>query len=702
MGDNDFFEKGNYYWELGYFQQAIIYFTKAIELDEDNAGAFNNRAILYGELKQYTNAISDFTQAIKLDKDDATAYCLRGFLYGELKQYTNAISDFTKAIELDEDNAAAYNSRGLSYKELKQYTNAIVDFTQAIKLDKDNAAAYNNRGVSYIELKQYTNAISDFTIAIELGENLSVVYNNRASLYGVLKQYTNALVDYTKALELNNTYELAYYGRSAAYYNLNQFQNSQKDLFAYMFIIRSFYINKIELKDWIFEVFEKHPQTIQYILDNFDIDTESLLFNKFESIIRKNDNLNLILNLIKKGTSVSIHTIRIESIFKYHMGGCLSSYDILDKCDQLTSNQEYYYWLQSSYEIQVNFKEDFESGIQHMLQNQNIDLDNYYLGLAYLLNEEEEKAIQFFNKSNQFLFSRILLAFFEVENAKKENLIFKLNQEIEDFKFDSLDADRKMNFDPYFYYFECKNYIEELKTFDGLKFETEFRTFQSIFKLNDAARSELDILNYSLDIKKGIEVLYQEFDNQFDPSLNLDQAKIKLSKTKEKFKDIFDKIERNIGEGNDAENELRTVIESFAVTSTKFYSLLITYYYSLDKIDKTQAFYLTLFLVKIDTDFKDKKLGDAMTETYKTGLDTGKTITGNLALKIILGLIKSGAPKIFEFLKEDDAFDKSGSQYYPFKENIIDYFKAEKANLSSKKFENKFKLINYFVDIAKL
>ena len=49
------------------FNSAIIYYTKAIELDPKNVEAYYGRGFAYDELKKYPEAIADYTKAIELD-----------------------------------------------------------------------------------------------------------------------------------------------------------------------------------------------------------------------------------------------------------------------------------------------------------------------------------------------------------------------------------------------------------------------------------------------------------------------------------------------------------------------------------------------------------------------------------------------------------------------------------------------------------
>ena len=54
-------------------------------------------------------AIEDYDKAIELDPNDAEAYNDRGSSYHRLGQNERAIEDYDEAIKLDPDNAEAYN-----------------------------------------------------------------------------------------------------------------------------------------------------------------------------------------------------------------------------------------------------------------------------------------------------------------------------------------------------------------------------------------------------------------------------------------------------------------------------------------------------------------------------------------------------------------------------------------------------------------
>jgi tetratricopeptide (TPR) repeat protein len=67
-------------------------YNKFIQLNPDDALAYNNRGNAYFNLGQYQRAIEDYNEVIKLNPNDASAYFRRGFIYAKLgndNQFTN-------------------------------------------------------------------------------------------------------------------------------------------------------------------------------------------------------------------------------------------------------------------------------------------------------------------------------------------------------------------------------------------------------------------------------------------------------------------------------------------------------------------------------------------------------------------------------------------------------------------------------------
>jgi tetratricopeptide (TPR) repeat protein len=87
------------------FNGAITNFTKAIELNKNDAKLYNYRGICRFNLRDFANAMTDFNQAIQLNQKFADSYYMRGMCRIGLKDRKGACLDFQKASELNHASA---------------------------------------------------------------------------------------------------------------------------------------------------------------------------------------------------------------------------------------------------------------------------------------------------------------------------------------------------------------------------------------------------------------------------------------------------------------------------------------------------------------------------------------------------------------------------------------------------------------------
>lgn len=124
-------KKGDDYSENGKWNEAIIEYTKAIELAPSLIEAYNNRATAYIEKGEYDKAIDDCTKAIEIDPQSTIPYYNRSIVYLHKGQYEKAIDDCDKIIEMGLNSPWVYYHRGMAYFEMGFYKAAIGDFTRA-------------------------------------------------------------------------------------------------------------------------------------------------------------------------------------------------------------------------------------------------------------------------------------------------------------------------------------------------------------------------------------------------------------------------------------------------------------------------------------------------------------------------------------------------------------------------------------------
>ncbi|WP_273211054.1 tetratricopeptide repeat protein [Runella zeae] len=200
--------------ELGHIQEALEDFNNALQIDPYYASAYYNKALSLITVKRYNEAIDDLNKAIQLNSEDYDYYYSRGNVLRDIGRIEEAIQDFNKAIELNPEDSNSYNNRGNILKNIGLNKKALEDYNKSIQFNPNNAHAYNNRGVILDNSANYIEAIKDFNKAIEINPNYIEAYNNRGSSLENLGLSNKAIEDFNKAIELNPEYAEAYYSKA--------------------------------------------------------------------------------------------------------------------------------------------------------------------------------------------------------------------------------------------------------------------------------------------------------------------------------------------------------------------------------------------------------------------------------------------------------------------------------------------------------
>jgi tetratricopeptide (TPR) repeat protein len=101
-----FFGIGLELYKQGDYQGAITEYTKAIEINPQDASTYFNRGKAKVKLGDYRGSIADFTKSIQIHPENATAYFNRAYSKGQLQDLKGACDDWRKAADLGDEDAA--------------------------------------------------------------------------------------------------------------------------------------------------------------------------------------------------------------------------------------------------------------------------------------------------------------------------------------------------------------------------------------------------------------------------------------------------------------------------------------------------------------------------------------------------------------------------------------------------------------------
>jgi tetratricopeptide (TPR) repeat protein len=107
--------KGTEQMLAGKYEEAIVFFRRAIDLNPDFAEAYYNLGVAYEKLGKHKDSVDTLKKAIQLAPENANAHYALGYACYELKRYKESIDAFERSLALKPGNAFARKKLGSAY-----------------------------------------------------------------------------------------------------------------------------------------------------------------------------------------------------------------------------------------------------------------------------------------------------------------------------------------------------------------------------------------------------------------------------------------------------------------------------------------------------------------------------------------------------------------------------------------------------------
>jgi tetratricopeptide (TPR) repeat protein len=231
--DIDWYNSGNFLYEDKQYQEAIVAYNKAIEINPKYASALYNKGTILHRLRKYEEAIKVYDEAIKIDPNSSLVWYNKGNALDELKQYQEAIKVYDEAIKIDPNSSLVWYNKGNALDELKHYEEAIEAYKKAIEINPKYAPALYNKGAVLHRLKRYGKAIKVYDEAIEINPKYASAWCHKGAALCELekykkakKAYSEAIKVYDKAINIDPNSSLIWYKKGNALYELKKYKES--------------------------------------------------------------------------------------------------------------------------------------------------------------------------------------------------------------------------------------------------------------------------------------------------------------------------------------------------------------------------------------------------------------------------------------------------------------------------------------------
>jgi stress-induced-phosphoprotein 1 len=96
--------KGNAALQAERFDEAIGFYTQAIQIDSSNHILFSNRSAAYAKVGKYNESLQDAEQTIQLKNDWPKGYSRKGAALELLHRYEDALKTYEEGLKFDANN----------------------------------------------------------------------------------------------------------------------------------------------------------------------------------------------------------------------------------------------------------------------------------------------------------------------------------------------------------------------------------------------------------------------------------------------------------------------------------------------------------------------------------------------------------------------------------------------------------------------
>lgn len=720
-----FLLRSDLFIEMKLFDKAIIELHNGIQSYPKKLDYYIHLGSLYSSLHDFDNEIKCYSHAFEFFPDEFNILYKRGYSHIRNKEYKAAIKDLSVVIDslalspqyvykktltetlVRECPWLYYHTRGNAYHKIKNYSDAIKDFDKVIQIYPEFAECYTSKAASLIGLKEYEEARRNCEISLAIDDSISETYLNMASIHQHYNQNNLALDNLNTGISLDPEFPKSRLDRGNLLWTLNKYYTATIDFNA--FILYSFMSQELDMFSDLEAYLQNNPKNAMFLLEEFNIDCYTIL-NPISNLVSKINDFSLLILYYERKMIMLEELYIFKAIINYYLGGTVPSFIEIDgnfKKDNNKSARKLFYLLKTVIELDLNPNAVFNKYINEIIHNSSDVISLYYLGHIYILLEETNSSIKYFEKSQSFALSKLMLAYLTNKNIDLSTIeavkrIFKC--------FDIGEEKCKIDyhketdqFDEFFSYKECQNAITFFDKHLNLSKELSIliEPIWKVYGFSPTGYDEILIQIRKIETEKVLNSIISEFSSVItgQPNAHLqinDISKI-LNSRNTTIAVLFDLLHKQ--ESKFLDISIGMAIYEWKDDNPNIYFLFIQYFTLRGSLTTRQSFTLFIYLLNIYSYKKSLELLQAIDVFFASVVNVVKTLTINLGMFATIGLLNNSKP-LFKLVSNELRSNKILEQhdYEKFRNHLWKHIAYEKDTLSEKKFQQKYFLFNWYCD----
>jgi len=196
----EYYNLGNAYYDLADYDKSILYYQKAISIDNENRKAYFNLALALIAAGRAVEAQGVLEDLIVQDPDNQSLMEALAFTYYVQEENEEAIEIYRRVLEVSpENNKARYNLGILLWKQEDREA-ALDAFSTILENDPEDLEALYHKGELLLQLDQPVEAAEVLEAYLQRQPDSADAFMHLGDAYRILERYDKALEAYAEAL----------------------------------------------------------------------------------------------------------------------------------------------------------------------------------------------------------------------------------------------------------------------------------------------------------------------------------------------------------------------------------------------------------------------------------------------------------------------------------------------------------------------